>query len=38
VFIKSGERLLAHVDGEPIEVDHRGFEVELIKNALDVIV
>jgi len=38
VFIKSGERLLAHVDGEPIEVDHRGFEVEIIKNALDVIV
>ncbi len=38
VFIKSSEKLLAHVDGEPLEVDHRGFQVELIKAALDVIV
>lgn len=38
VFIKSSEELLAHVDGEPIEVDHRGFQVELIKAVLDVIV
>lgn len=37
VFIKSSEKLLAHIDGEPLEVDHRGFEVELVKAALEVI-